>query len=86
MVGSSHMRTPPGEAPKHRTTLSLDADLVRQARAQGLNLSAIAEDALVAAVRREAQRRWHVDNESAIDSYNQRVSQHGAFSDPLRRF
>lgn len=74
------------EAPKHRTTLSLDATLTRRARAYGLNLSAIAEEAIAAAVRREAETRWRAENEGAIDRYNEQVERRGAFSDTLRRF
>jgi antitoxin CcdA len=75
-----------GDARKHRTTLSLDADLTRRARGYGLNLSEIAEKALAEAVRREAQARWRADNEAAIDTYNEQVARRGPFSDALRRF
>ncbi len=74
------------EAPKKPTNVSLNQDLVRVAKAHGLNLSRIAEAALVEAVRERARQVWIEDNAEAVERYNDRVRTRGAFSDALRRF
>lgn len=86
--GAAPAAAPPSE-PRDRkaaTNLSLPADLVRRARALGLNLSQIVEAALAAAVREAEQRRWLAENERAIDQYNAFVERHGAFGDEHRGF
>jgi antitoxin CcdA len=71
---------------KTATNLSVRADLVRAARAQGVNLSEVLEAALEAAVREGERRAWLAQNEAAIRGYNQRVEKRGVFSDDWRRF
>lgn len=79
----------PPPAPRDRkaaTNLSLPAELVRRARALGLNLSQIVEGALAAAVRAAEQERWLTENERAIEQYNAFVERHGAYGDEHRGF
>ncbi len=73
------------EAPKKPTNLSLNQDLVRAAKACGLNVSRIAEAALAEAVREKARQAWIEDNAEAVEQYNDRVRTRGAFGDALRR-
>jgi antitoxin CcdA len=73
----------PRKAP---TNLSLRTDLVRRAKALGLNLSEVLESALeqvIAAAEREA---WLAENREAFDEYNALVDKRGVFSDDWRRF
>ena len=74
---------PTGKVP---TNLSLRADLVRRAKALGLNLSDVVEKALESAVREAERRAWLEANEDAIDDYNASVEKRGVFSDDRRRF
>ena len=74
------------EAPKKPTNLSLNQDLVRAAKALGLNVSRIAETALAEAVREKARQAWIENNAEAVERYNDRIRTHGTFSDALRRF
>lgn len=74
------------EAPKKPTNVSLNQDLVRTAKAYGLNVSRIAEAALAEAVRAKARQAWIEDNAEAVERYNDRVRARGTFSDGLRRF
>ena len=53
-------------AAKRPINLSLDADLIEAARAHGLNLSAITEDALRKRIAEEDARRWLAENGEAI--------------------
>jgi Post-segregation antitoxin (ccd killing mechanism protein) encoded by the F plasmid len=71
---------------KAATNLSVRDDLVRRAKALGLNLSEILETALEAAVRAAERSAWEAENRDAIDAYNERVAEHGVFSDDWRKF
>jgi len=71
---------------KKAVNLSLDSDLLRQARDLGLNLSGVAEEALAYAVSARLAERWKEENREAIDAYNRRIEAEGVFSDGLRTF
>jgi len=74
------------KAPKKSTNLSINSDLLRQAREQRINLSQVLELRLVELLREEKARSWREENREAIEEYNQRVAAAGVFSDGLRRF
>lgn len=74
------------EAPKIATNLSVRADLVREARAHGLNLSQVLEQRLLEILHERRQEAWQRENEQAIDGYNARVERKGVFSDAWRKF
>ncbi|HUH83556.1 MAG TPA: type II toxin-antitoxin system CcdA family antitoxin [Stellaceae bacterium] len=69
---------------KRSANLSIDAALLREARALDINLSQALEQRLVELVRDEKRRRWRAENEAAIADYNERVGRDGIFS--WRRF
>ncbi|WP_206735065.1 type II toxin-antitoxin system CcdA family antitoxin [Bosea sp. Tri-44] len=69
---------------KRPINLSLDASLVEAARAHGLNLSAITEDALRVRIAQENARRWLEENATAIAAQNAWTAEHGLFSDEFR--
>ncbi len=73
-------------APKKAANLSVNSDLLRQAREHGINLSEVLESALTDVVRTARQEAWLAENRSAIEKYNRYVEKHGVFSDGLRRF
>ena len=80
------MRIPNRKAPKQATNLSIDRDLLNEAREAGINLSAALEEALrekVAAARRE---KWKRENAEAIAEYNDLLAEHGIFSEGQRTF
>lgn len=66
--------------------LSVRADIAQEAKALGLNLSAVFEDALHEAVRRRRAEIWKEENRQAIDSYNATAAKDGLFSDRWRKF
>lgn len=73
-------------ASKKAVNLSVDATLLREARAQDINLSATLERALEDALRRHRRERWLDENREGIEAYNELVEAHGAFADKLRSF
>jgi antitoxin CcdA len=62
---------------KVRTNVTLDVDLLAEARAFELNVSAIAEGALEAAVKAERARRWYEENAEAIEQRRRRIEEDG---------
>jgi antitoxin CcdA len=73
-------------APKKPTNLTLNSDLLSQARALDVNLSAVFEQALAQEVRRLRAQAWLAENQQAIKAYNADVDEAGTFSAGLRSF
>ena len=73
-------------APKKATNLSINSDLLRQARILRINLSATLEQALAETLQQRQREQWLADNQAAIAAYNERVERDGVFSDGLRAF
>ena len=74
------------EAPKRATNLSINGDLLNQARALNINLSATLEKTLAAMVKAKQQQAWLAENQQVIDAYNQQADENGTFGDSLRVF
>jgi antitoxin CcdA len=74
------------DAPKKSANLSVNSDLLAQAKQLGINLSAVLEQSLAQRVKELKAQAWLEENQSAIDTYNQDVESQGVFSDGLRSF
>ncbi|PIO96633.1 post-segregation antitoxin CcdA [Pleomorphomonas carboxyditropha] len=70
------------QSTRKATNLSLDADLVRQARALGVNISQAAEAGVRRAVAEARAEQWRRDNAAALASSNRWVEENGL---PLER-
>jgi antitoxin CcdA len=68
---------------RRATNITLDADLVAEARALNVNISRVAETGLTEAIRKEKERRWQEENAEAIESFNRYVEEHGL---PLEKY
>jgi len=73
-------------APKKSTNLSINSDLLQQAKGYRINLSKALEQSLIELLLKEKRRRWRDENRDAIEAYNRRVEKNGVFSDGLRSF
>ena len=73
-------------APKKPTNLTVNSDLLHQAKDLNINLSSILELALSDAVKQRKREEWKKENTESIDSYNQFVSENSLFSDGSRTF
>ena len=73
-------------APKRSTNLSINSDLLRQAKERRINLSRALEQQLVEMLLEHRRREWQEENREAIEAYNRRVEAGGVFSEGLRRF
>ncbi|SEQ76578.1 type II toxin-antitoxin system CcdA family antitoxin [Sphingobium sp. YR768] len=68
------------------TNLSLDADLVADARDLGINLSRACEDALRKEISAERGRRWQEENKDAIAAWNDWAENNELPLDKYRQF
>ena len=73
-------------APKRATNVSINVDLLAQARDLGVNLSQTLEEGLKVRLAEERRKRWLEDNREAFDEYNKHFEKYGLWSDGLRMF
>jgi len=73
-------------APKKPTNLTINSDLLAQAKNLNINMSAVLESALADKVKRIMQSDWLEENADSIAFYNNHVDAFGVFSDDLRTF
>lgn len=73
-------------APKKPTNVSINRDLLQQAKEHQINLSQALETRLSELLREQKQLHWREENRDAVDEYNRRIEAHGCFSDGLRQF
>lgn len=71
---------------KTRVSVTIDEALVAQAKAAGINLSAVAEEAIRFETRAEEMRRWAEENKAALQDKARLVEDKGLWSDALRLF
>ena len=76
----------PTTGQRQSTNLTLDADLLSEAKALQVNLSRAAEDGIRQAVKRTRAERWLAENRDALDSSNAHVEEHGLPLAGLRPF
>jgi len=74
------------KAPKKSTNLSINSDLLMQAKQNRINLSRALEQRLEEMLLEENRCTWREDNKEAIEAYNRRIEVSGVFSDTLRNF
>jgi antitoxin CcdA len=74
------------DAPKKPTNLTVNSDLLAQAKTMKINISATLETALVEAVKQKKREEWLSENADAISNYNEKISEYGLFSDEMRAF
>lgn len=71
---------------KTATNLTINASLVEEARALGLNLSELAEQGIAAAVKAERERKWKEENAEAFTEWNEWVAENGLPLEEHRMF
>lgn len=73
-------------APKKAANLSINSELLQQAKELGINLSQSLEETLADKVARRKEELWLEENCEAIEDYNRTIERRGIFSNGLRRF
>jgi antitoxin CcdA len=74
------------QAPKKATNLSLDSELLAEAKCLNINLSTTMEKALKKEVSQRLKAEWLKQNADAIDACNELAQNHGLFSDSYQVF
>lgn len=72
--------------PTRKTSISMDADTLEEARRYGINVSAAAQGGLESVVRAERQRRWKEEHRSWIEGYNTWIEKNGIPLAQYRKF
>ncbi|MDX8394837.1 MAG: type II toxin-antitoxin system CcdA family antitoxin [Mariprofundaceae bacterium] len=72
--------------PKKAANLSLNSDLLAEAKHLKINLSATMEKALIKEVRLLKRKQWLEENQEAIQACNELAESKGLFSDAYRVF
>ncbi|THF54614.1 type II toxin-antitoxin system CcdA family antitoxin [Ollibium composti] len=70
-------------ATRQAANLSIDANLMKEAKGLDVNMSRAAEAGIAEAVAAEKARLWKIENRAAIESWNAYVEEHGL---PLAEF
>ena len=73
-------------APKKPTNLTVNTDLLSQAKSLNINISSILEAALIETLKKNKRKEWLEENKDSIQAYNSLVNQNGVFSDGNRTF
>lgn len=73
-------------ASKKATNLTINSDLLTQAKEYKINLSATLESALAEVLKAKKEELWKEENSEAIACYNNLIEEHGLFSDESRTF
>ena len=68
------------------TNLSIDSNLLEEARAMDVNLSRAAEEGVKAAIAEAKKELWVKNNAEALESSNAYVEKHGLPLDKYRQF
>jgi antitoxin CcdA len=73
------------ESPKKPTNVSLDSDLVAQAKHLGINLSQSCEEGLRKEVSKALSEQWLLENSGEIEKWNEWVEKNGMPYSEYRR-
>ena len=72
--------------PKKPANLSINSDLLNEAKALKINLSATLESALLNELKAARREKWLAENKEAIAACNKLADTHGLFADKHRVF
>ncbi len=73
-------------AKKKATNLSINSDLLKKAKELQINISNSLEKTLIELIKEQEAKNWANENKNSINSYNERVTKQGIFSDEIRSF
>lgn len=73
-------------ARKKTVNLTIDGDLLDEARQFQVNLSQLLARNLEATLREKRADRWKTENQDIVAAYQQHFDEHGCLSDEFRNF
>ncbi|MGB3831183.1 MAG: type II toxin-antitoxin system CcdA family antitoxin [Mesorhizobium sp.] len=80
------MPRPVSNAIRRPANLSIDANLLKEAKGLDVNVSRAAEAGIAAAVAEEKARLWKMENRAAIEAWNDYVGSQGLPLEEHRQF
>ena len=72
--------------PRRSTSLTLNRQLLDEAKDLGVNISRAAEDGVALAIRAARARRWREENAAALEDYNRFIAACGVPLSEFRKF
>ena len=81
-----HIGAGPKPGTRRAVNLTIDADILAAAKAQGINLSQTLEEELRRLTKKEREAKWQEENREAFESYNRFIAEHGIWSEKYRRW
>src|ERR1700689_1864383 len=78
-----HLGDRPKPGPKRATNVSIDAEILAEAKAMKINLSQTLEDELRKQVKSAREAKWREENREAIESQNPLIERAGVFGEEL---
>ena len=69
---------------KRAVNLSVDAEILAAAKAQGLNLSQVLEEELRQRTKETREKKWQEENREFVDSYNRLIERAGVFGEEFQ--
>ena len=73
-------------ARKKPANLSVNGDLLRQAKELGINMSQIFEERLAEVIRERKCLQWQKENRIGLEAYGRFLEENNLFSASVRRF
>lgn len=73
-------------AKKKAVNLSVNSDLLKEAKDMNINLSNMLEKTLEQKIREEKIKNWQEENKDFIEAYNKDVEENGLFAEEHRCF
>ena len=81
---SGRIGQPPLPGRKRAVNVTVDRDVLAEAKQLGLNLSQVMEEELRKRVTEERTRRWQEEHREAIEAHNRFIEKHGIFGAKYR--
>ena len=79
-----HLGDRPKPGPKRAANVSIDAEILAEAKAMKINLSQTLEDELRKRVQDERVKRFQEEHREAFESHNRFIEKHGIWSKKYR--
>jgi antitoxin CcdA len=79
-----HLGDKPKPGPKRATNVSIDAEILAEAKAMKINLSQTLEDELRKQVKTAREAKWREENKDVVESYNRLIERAGVFGEEFQ--
>jgi len=83
---SGRIGQPPKPGRKRAVNVTIDENILAEAKAQGINLSKVLEDELRERVKAAKIARWQEENRDALESFNRLIERAGIFGEEFRNW